>query len=702
MADTGNYRIRRISAGVINTFAGADVKDGVQATSAYLNSPEAIVLAPTGEVIVSDTYNQRIRKLDLNGVVSTIAGTGIRGSSSGRIDTPQGLAYDSAGVLYFCDSGNDRILRVSGGNVGTYAGGRPGFAGDGGLGTAAQYRAPGDIAIDSAGNIYIADTGNLRVRKIDAKNGNISTIGGTGRSGASGVGGPARAAAMTPVGIGVDAGGNVYVADSPNNRILRIDATSGIASLAAGTGAAGFSGDGGLATAAQLSGPVCVHSDPAGNLYICDLGNGVVRKVTPSGTISTIAGSGLFQFDRDTGPALAAALAPSDLVLAPNGQIYIADAVNNRIRKLTVQTASSLALAGGNNQKGDPGATLNVSVRVVDSGGVPVAGATVSFSVTSGSATIATPTLTTGVDGVAIAAVKLGTTAGPVVVTASVAGLSSVTFNLTVNQVSTVPLPQIASGGVSSAGLSVPAQRSAATNGIVSVFGVNFAPAGTALRVGGADLVNGKVPTAFGGVCVEVDTVRAPIFGVYATQVNFQMPAVAPNPAAKVQLISGCGTPAELRSNFETIAVAANAPEFFYFKNNADGKNPVAAVDAVTGASLAAADLYAGGGFTPAQPNELVSIYATSFGPTSPSFAPGEIFGALANVTDPFKITLGGNPIPAENILYVGAAPALPGLYQINFKVPSDAPDGDLPISLSIGAASTGTGPFLTVKSSAN
>ena len=436
--------------------------------------------------------------------------------------------------------------------------------------------------------------------------------------------------------------------------------------------------------------------DATGNVYICDAGNAVVRKVTYSGIITTIAGNGRFEFDSDAGPALGVAIYPTDAWVGANGQIYISDLLNSRVRKLTPQTAAALVIVAGNNQSGVAGAKISLSAKVLDSTNTAVAGVPVTFTVSSGTATLSASTATTGPDGVVTVAATLGSTPGPVKISANVAGVSPVTFSLTISSVISIPEPTIAPGGVAGAGLSAPAQRAVAVNGIASVFGLNFAATGTAARVGPADLVNGKVPTVFAGVCVTVGGVKAPIFAVYPGQINFQVPSVGVGPAA-VQVIVSCGKD-ELKSNADTVTVQASAPEFFYLKLTTDGKNPIAAVDAVTGALIGDTNLFPGGGSVPAQPGEYVALFATSFGTTTPAIAPGEIPAVASTVTGAMKLTVGGREIAATDILYAGIAPGNPGLYQLNFRIPLDMADGDQAVVLTIGSASSPAGPFVTVK----
>src|SRR5207249_4311136 len=235
-----------------------------------------------------------------------------------QLNAPVGVALDPAGNLYIADRDNQRIRRItSGGTISTYAGtGTPpssfcgaiamgGFPGDRGPATAAHLNEPVGVALDPAGNLYIAERDNHRIRKV-TPGGVISTYAGTGTQGFSGDGGPATGAQLLgPGGVALDPAGNFYIADRNNDRIRRVS-TDGPISTYAGTGREGFSGDGGPATAAHLGRPGGVALDSAGNLYIADLGNSRIRKVTPGGTISTDAGNGGYGFWGDGGPATAA------------------------------------------------------------------------------------------------------------------------------------------------------------------------------------------------------------------------------------------------------------------------------------------------------------------------------------------------------------------------------------------------------------
>jgi len=359
IADFGNNRIRKVSpSGTISTVAGSGTKgfsgDGGAATGASLNGPAGVVVDAAGNLYIADSNNNRIRKVSPSGTISTVAGNGTRGfSGDGGPATsaglsPQGVAVDAAGNLYIADTFNSRIRKVSpDGMMTTVAGVGPeypangGFSGDGGPATSASLYLPGSVVVDAAGNLYIADSYNHRIRKV-SPDGIITTVAGDGftddysRGRFSGDGGPATSASLNfPVGVAVDAARNLYIADFGNHRIRKVS-PSGTISTVAGNGVYKFGGDGGPAVSASLNWPVKVAVDAAGNLYIADIYNNRIRRVSPSGTISTVAGGGTWAFSGDGGPATSASLAlPVDVAADAAGNLYIADMNNNRVRKVS-------------------------------------------------------------------------------------------------------------------------------------------------------------------------------------------------------------------------------------------------------------------------------------------------------------------------------------------------------------------------------
>jgi sugar lactone lactonase YvrE len=372
IVDSANQRVRQVMKnGTIRTYAGDGTQgysgDGGPATSAQL-SPRGVATDGTGGLLIG-TFLNRIRRVSPGGMISTAAGNGTSFFSSdggpatlAQID-PDGVAVDAAGDLYICDLSNNRIRRVTpSGIISTVAGsGSQGYSGDGGPATSAQLARPNDVAVDSMGNLYIADTLNHRLRRV-TPNGTISTLAGDGTPGYSGDGGSATSAQLSsPKGVAVDVQGNVYVADTGNVRIRRIT-SGGVITTIAGSGASGYSGDNGPATSAQFSSPSGVAVDAAGNIYVADTTNLRVRRVTPGGIVSTVAGTGLTShYSGDGGPATSAGLWPQRLAVDATGNLYIA--AEDRILRVT-SDGIIYAIAGtgttGYSGDGGPAASANL------------------------------------------------------------------------------------------------------------------------------------------------------------------------------------------------------------------------------------------------------------------------------------------------------------------------------------------------------
>ena len=337
------------AAGSILSVAGAVVDgrqygfagDGGPATAAQLYHPRAVTFDRLGNVYVADALNQRIRKINTSGVIRTVAGNGVEGfggdggsALQASFNQPHGVAVDSRGNLYISDSGNNRIRVVdTQGVVRTLAGnGLPGAAGDGGPAQSAQVKDPKTLFMGPNDQLYIADTGNNRVRKINLATGNISTVAGVTRAGADGDGGPAiRAALNSPRGVWV-VGASVYIADTDNQKIRRVNG-DGIISTIAGTGTPGWTGDGGPATAASLFDPRAVAVDSEGRVFIGEEAGGRIRRIDRNGVITTIAGSGAAGFAGDGGAAAGAVFDHMrSIALDRSGRLWIADTSNNRVR----------------------------------------------------------------------------------------------------------------------------------------------------------------------------------------------------------------------------------------------------------------------------------------------------------------------------------------------------------------------------------
>jgi len=336
---------------IINTFAGIGSGgfsgDGSTAITADIANPYSTVVDASGNVYIADRVNNRIRKVNTAGIISTYAGNGVAGFSgdgglatNANLQNPQGIAIDAAGNLYIADKSNHRIRKVNtSGIISTIAGtGTGGFSGDGGLATSANLQNPFSVAVDASGNVYIADASNSRIRKVNTT-GIISTYAGNGSFGFSGDGAAAIAAQLdAPTGVAIDGSNNLYIADQSNNRIRKVNVAGDISTFA-GTGVSGFSGDGGTATSAKLFNPIGVAVDASSNVYIADLDNNRIRKINTLGDISTIAGTGVAGFSGDGGLAINAKLnLPTGVSIDASGSLYIADQSNHRIRKIELTT----------------------------------------------------------------------------------------------------------------------------------------------------------------------------------------------------------------------------------------------------------------------------------------------------------------------------------------------------------------------------
>ena len=334
----GAWDVRNVLVTLAGTGLAGQDGDGGLATAAQLNFPTAVAAAPDGSFYIADQSNQEIRRISANGIITTIVGFGIGNYADGgppRLNYPSGVTVGSDGSIYLTDSGNNRIRRVGpDGVITTVAGtGVAGFSGDGGPATAAQIFSPGPIALGPDGTLYFADD-NQRVRRVGT-DGIIATVAGTGAFGSSGDGGPATAARLAaPSGLAVGPDGSLYISDTLNNRIRRVTA-DGIIRTVVGTGTSGFAGDGGPATAAQLLVPKGIAVAADGRIYIADAGNARLRLVGTDGIIRTAAGTGTAGGTGDNGPAAAARLnQPTGVGIGPQGLVYVTDTFNHRLRRV--------------------------------------------------------------------------------------------------------------------------------------------------------------------------------------------------------------------------------------------------------------------------------------------------------------------------------------------------------------------------------
>ena len=504
LADSLFQRVRRIAPdGNISTLAGNGsfgfAGDGGPSTAAQLDAPHAVAVDASGNVYIADSLNHRLRRITTgNSIIDTIAGRNRFGgeavqASLALLTDPQDVAYDTAGNLFFADTGNHCVRRIGRDGVITIVAGIGGVAGRGGENipaTLSRLDGPNAVAVDSDGTVYVSDRGNGRIRRIDPA-GNIATISDNQ---------PyfPNALAIQPVQR------RLYFTDALRNQVLRIDLTTGVPVIGSLAGIfnfrAGYAGDGGPATAALLRSPAGVAVAPNGDVYFVDAGNRRLRRVDSGGTITTVAGNGeieilpsdgpitsavlslpsrvaidaqsnifvteafnrirrisagridtiageiLSGFSGDNGPARQAKLnAPNGLAVAADGSVVFADSANHRLRRLTVGTApvtpvpptpavaARLEIRAGNNQSGTVSRLLPqaLSVASLSATNTTVSATPVAFAVTAGVATLSAASVNTGSDGLASITVTLGATVGPVQITARSGTLTPVVFSLT-------------------------------------------------------------------------------------------------------------------------------------------------------------------------------------------------------------------------------------------------------------------------------
>jgi uncharacterized protein (TIGR03437 family) len=498
------------------------------AISAALNGPEGVAMDSAGNLFIADYYNNRVRKVTPTGTITTVAGTGADGSggdgglaTSALFSHPSGVAVDNAGNLFIADYMNNRIRKVTpAGTISTVAGnGTEGYNGDNIPATSAELWLPIGVAVDSAGNLFIAELTGYRIRKVTPA-GIISTVAGNGSPGYND--GPATSAGLNfPTGVAVDGAGNIFIADRGNNFIRKVT-PAGMMSRVAGNGNQGFSGDGGPATSAALSYPSGVAVDAAGNLFIADAGNNLIRKVTPDGTISTVAGNRTSSSGGDGGPATSAGISSPPGVIVDNaGNLFIADFDNNKIRKLT-----------------------------------PIVNIT---SVTNGAS--------------------------------FQNGFASATW--------------------------------------VSIFGANLSQ--TTRGWQDSDIVNGLLPTSLSGVSVTINGLPAYVEYMSPTQINVLAPDDATVGAVQVQVTTAQGS-----SNIFTAQKQQFAPAFFTMGGT------YAAAQHADYSYVGKPGLLAGATSQPAKPGETILIYGTGFGPANPPLPSAQLVTTPALLANSVQFTIGG------------------------------------------------------------
>jgi uncharacterized protein (TIGR03437 family) len=562
-------------------------------------------------------------------------------ANAAELSNPIGLWFDSSHNLYIADSGFNRVREVAGGTatgkITTLAGnGTPAWAGDGGLATSANLYAPFKAILDSAGNLYLSDVANQVIRMVSKSSGNITTFAGTNCCyGFAGDGGPANAAVLNhPVGLAFDSSGNLYIGDSANNRI-RMVTPGGTITTVAGNGNPGFSGDGGLATKAELNSPFGIAFDPSGNLYIADGGNNRIRVLLTNGNITTVAGNGTAGYSGDMIPATTAELnAPFDVAFDPYGNLYIADTNNFRIRK--VNTNGIIWTIGGGTGSGYSG------------------------------------------DGFIGTNSKLGFPAGVVVDSSNDVYIAD-SVNNVIRELTPYP-PTVSSGGVLTAS-AFGAFNNVAPGSWIEIYGSDLSFSNRSWTT--ADFTGGGLiaPTSLDGVTVTIGGQPAYIDYISGAQLNAQVPYnVSPGPQ---QLVVKTAAGAALQTT--TVTVNALQPGMFAppsFK--VGGFQYVGALfsDGITYAMPPGE--VAGIPSRRANPGDTVTFYGVGFGPVTPNIPAGQIV-QQTNSLPSFQISIAGTP---AMVTYAGLAPNTIGLYQFNVVIPNVSASDTASVTFTIGGVS--------------
>ncbi len=582
------------------------------------------------------------------GIISTVAGNGAIGNSgnggaatSASLGNVVGLAVDKAGNLYIADGFYNVVRKVnSAGIISTIAGGgSPASLGDGGPATSARLVLTGlhvGMAVDAAGNLYITDSGDSRIRKIDTS-GNISTVAGNstslGLGGFSGDGGPATSATLnTPTGLAFDSAGNMYISDYGNLRIRKVD-TSGTITTIAGIGNPGGSdaGDGGPATSAQLSGTLDVAVDPKGNVFIADLEH--IREVAPSGVISTAAHGFFGTCAANPTPVASADVAANGLATDGSGNLFIADKSAGCIQELETNGMVSTVAGGG---------------------------------LTMGDGIVATQALLSS----------------PVAVAVDASGnfyiaVASVVRKVSATGVAPSAKPAISSQGVLNGGSFV---SGISPNSWVTIQGTNLSAKTDVWTVSG-----GVLPTSLDGVSVTIDGLPAFVYYVSPTQINVLSPVNLTNQFPQVVVTNSAGASAPA-----TVFSQPQMPAFFTWPNN-----QVVATHADF--TFAAKNgTFAGLTTVPAKPGETIILWGTGFGASNPVAPNGMTVPATATYSLPKLPTVELNQTQAT-VYGAALAPGFAGLWQLAFQVPAAMPNGDTQVFAVISGTPGTNVPTLTV-----
>ena len=752
----GTARIRRISpSGIVSTIAGGGTDspgDNEAATSATLRGPVGLAVDGDGNLFVADNGDRRVRRIDTQWMITTIAGTGVSGFSGdggaavdAQLDGPSAVSVDGSGNVYLADNGNYRVRKVSlDGIISTIAGGGKAFPGDGTLATGVSVCADSlslsALANDADGNLYIAD---CWVQKV-TPDGILHNIAGNGIYSLGGDGGPAAYAQFYgPSSVAVDAGGNLFIADTMNSRIRKVGVDGNIATIAGNGQFPGYSGDGGPASQAVLGSPTSLVLDGGGSLFFTDFNGhtGRIRKIAPDGTITTVAGGGTstyspdgttalggsvgagafifdgsgslifiegtrvrkiqadgtiatiagnasYGFSGDGGPASAATLSVGRaLAMDRSNNLLVADFGNNRIRMITpdgiITTIAGNGSYGTAGNMGDGGLATNASLDLPQSLAVDDLG-NILVSDQWGLRRISTDgIIRTIVPGSPFSHVSSGD-GGPASEAALTAGA------LTLDAAGKIYVLDVPGSVDSSVRLLQPTNQGILTGSVRDAASQSVAP-----------ISPGKIVVIYGvGMGPQQLVLNQPQSGVFpnklaGTQVFFDgVPApLVYTSATQVAVaapyaISGAATAVTVQYNGQTsslysLPIAASSPGIF--STNGTGAGQAAAVNPDGTGNDAA---------HPAKIGDFLSLYVTGEGQTTPSGSDGKVVGLTAPFPKPLlpvTVQIGG---VSANVSYAGAAPGqIAGLMQVVVQIPASVqPGGYVSVQVSVGGNSTGAG----------
>lgn len=731
--------VQKISTnGMVTTVAGTGVPgysgDGGPAANAQLNWPTGIAVDASGNMYIADCVNQRVRKVSTSGIITTVAGGGtlsslfpiavaIKGSDSlwildylqgitqlspaGTLSPffgPQGLGLtvDASGSLYVASSGAEAyVSKISPAGVSTAIAGNGvvSYSGDGAQASSAELNNPTSVTTDTAGNIYIADAGNDRIRRI-AGDGSITAVAGNGRMAFGGDNGTAISASLySAVAVAVDHSGNMYIADYSGSMVRKV--AGGTITTIAGGHAPGYSGDNGPATAAQFNGPVALTTDTEGNIYIADLKNNCIRKVS-NGTVTTVAGTGEAGFSGDNGKATNAQLnQPYGIAVDAKGNLYIADTLNLRVRKVSPDgIITTISGTGVNNDTGDGGpasaALLSFPIGLtVDGDGHLYITTTrhVREILTDGTITTVAGTngfstnfAYTGDGGPALGA-QLSSPAGIAVDSAGNIYIADSGHNA-IRRVHTSTRPSIVQHGIISAG-GFGGLAAAAPGGWVEIYGVNLA--GSTGVWSAADFNGNNAPTALGGVSVTIGGQPAIIDFVSPGQVNAQIPTGIPV-GGPLSVVLSYGNQSSDPYSLSVVPLEPGllAPASF----SVGGKQYVVALHPADNTFVGNGRI-PGISSTPAKPGETIILYGIGFGPVDNSVPlAGQIVTQQNIVSSPVQVLFESS---SAQVGYAGLAPGFIGLYQFNVVVPSVPNSGDVALTMTVGQSKVNQTLFISV-----